>query len=91
MSTITGIDDIVVEHFNIYPNPAAGNTININVDDPKTIEGLMIINGSGQVVKTEKLTSRNNTVDISDLTNGIYIVKIACKNSSYQIEKLIVK
>ena len=85
------MDEFEIADFEMYPNPASGNTINISVDDPRTIEGLMIINGSGQVVKTARLANRNNTVDISDLTNGIYIVKIAYINSSYQIEKLIVK
>ncbi|MCD4731473.1 MAG: T9SS type A sorting domain-containing protein, partial [Bacteroidales bacterium] len=65
--------------------------LNITVNDPNQVENFMIINGSGQVIKTEQLSNRNNTVNISDLTNGIYIVKIAYKNNSYQMEKLIVK
>ena len=91
LSIITRMDEVVVEDFAMYPNPASGNTINISVDDHQAIEGLMIINGSGQVVKTERLSDRNNSVDISKLVNGMYIVKIIYKNGSYQIEKLIVK
>ncbi len=91
MSIITGIDDIVLEEFAMYPNPFTGNILHVTVNNPNHVESFVIINGSGKVIKTEQLTNRNNTVDISDLTNGIYIVKIAYKNNSCQIEKLIVK
>jgi len=91
MSIITGLDEIEIAEFKLYPNPASGNSITVSVDDPQTVEELMIISGSGQIVKTEQLSNSNNTIDISDLNNGIYIVKIAYKNNSYQIEKLIIK
>ena len=91
LSITTGMDEVVVEDFAMYPNPAVGSTINITVDDPKAIEGLVIISGSGQIVKTERLSNRNNNIDISNLTNGIYILKIAYKNGSSQMDKLIVK
>jgi len=91
LSIITGMEEVVDVKFEMYPNPASGSTLNVIVNDPAQVENFMIINGSGQIVKAEKLTTRNSTVDISNLNTGIYIVKIAYKNSSYQMEKLIVK
>ncbi len=87
----TGIDEHFDRYATIYPNPVVGNTLNINVNDPDQVESFMIINGSGQVIISEKLSGINNSVNISNLTNGIYIVKIAFKNNSYQMKKLIVK
>ncbi|MCD4664095.1 MAG: T9SS type A sorting domain-containing protein [Bacteroidales bacterium] len=45
----------------------------------------------GQVVKSEKLAGQNNIINISDLTKGMYIVKVAYKDGQYQMKKLIVK
>ncbi len=91
LSIVTGMDKFDITDFRIYPNPAVGNKINIIVENPDQVASFQIINATGQAMTTEQLSNRNNTVDISDLTNGVYIVKIAYKNDTYQIEKLIVK
>lgn len=88
---ITGLLSHLDKGFKIYPNPVNGNKLNILIDDPSQVLSFMIINGLGQIVKTEQLTTRNSKVDISNLNSGIYIVKIAYMNYSYQIEKLVVK
>ena len=89
--SITKIEENIKDRFHVFPNPVAGNTINISVNDPQTIDKFIIMNGSGKVVKTEKLTHQNNSIDISDLAIGIYFIKIINKNESYLTEKLIVK
>ncbi len=88
---ITGLQSIKGQDFSIFPNPLSGNTLSININDPHQVESFTIINSFGQVLKSGKLECRYNTLDISNLNNGIYMVKIAYKNNSYQIEKLIVK
>ena len=91
VSIFTDIDYMSTEEFEIYPNPANSDLINVNVSEPEAIERIIIINGSGQIIKTENTISQNNRIDISTLTTGIYIVKIAYRNGQYQIEKLVVK
>ncbi len=91
VSYITGIDDIVVGNFEMYPNPSTGNSINISINDPEAVEEIMIINGSGQLVKTEKISDQNIVININDLTKGMYFVKVTYKDGQYQMEKLIVK
>ena len=86
-----GIDENFDRYVTIYPNPAVRNILNITVNDPDQIESFQIMNATGQVITTEQLPNRDNIVDIGNLTNGIYMVKIVYRNSSYQIEKLIVK
>ncbi|MBR3709768.1 MAG: T9SS type A sorting domain-containing protein [Bacteroidales bacterium] len=63
----TGIEQID-NYSAIYPNPA---------DSFITIEGVrfeeaVIYNSSGQVV----VTSRNNTIDVSSLESGVYLLKV---------------
>ena len=91
VSYITGIGNSEIGNFAMYPNPTSGNSINISVNDPEAVEGMVIINGSGQIVKTEKIADQNNQINISDLVNGIYIVKVDYNNGESKTEKLIVK
>jgi len=74
----------------IYPNPANDfMTIEVTelveVADATTI---YIINALGEMVLTEKVTSSNTTLNTSNLTNGIYFIKVESKNGS-AIKKFI--
>jgi hypothetical protein len=68
----------------VYPNPTTGITtveIEISLNTESTIE---IYNLSGSLVQSEKLflTSGDTKkqIDISNLTNGIYILKVSGNN-----------
>ena len=69
--------------FNVYPNPA-GRTLNIEIRDFKEA---VIFNFLGQ----EVLKSKESSIDLSNLNEGIYIVKIEDRNGTYQSTKLIKK
>ena len=60
-------DDIYV-----YPNPTSG-IITIDVEDP--IE-YFITNINGQVVKNGTVSYDSQLIDISNLPNGMYFIKI---------------
>ncbi|WP_339881633.1 endonuclease [Polaribacter vadi] len=60
--------------FKMYPNPTNGNFVNIEtVSDTEVI----IYNALGKVVQTTRITSNKNNIDISNLSKGIYFVKLA--------------
>ncbi len=65
MSTITE----ELETFKVYPNPA---TSVVKVSSTTTIEKLMLYNLQGQLVQT----ATTNEINISQLANGVYILKI---------------
>lgn len=72
----------------IYPNPANEFlTISLMAEsaDATTI---YIINALGEIVLTEKATSSNTTLNTSNLTNGIYFIKVESKIRS-AIKKFI--
>ena len=83
--TTVGINAYNNDDFNIYPNPAS-NTININCKN--NINEVKIINITGNVVFTNKYDNNDILIDIKDLTDGIYFIKITTANKS-QIIKLI--
>jgi hypothetical protein len=69
-----------VENIESLQSPATGGTAGIFP------EKILIYNLNGQVVKTETNT---NKVDVSDLSNGLYILEAHLKDKSILREKII--
>lgn len=78
MSTVTGIGEVSQHHFNIYPNPAS-SIITIN-NMPVINSEIEVMNSLGKCVIR---VSNKNAVDISSLTNGIYILKLKDDTDTY--------
>ena len=77
----------VFESFKMFPNPTNGNYVYFSVTEDATIN---IYNVLGKLIKTSEVTKSKNNIDISELSRGIYLLKI---NSGKQfiIKKLIKK
>lgn len=73
----------------IYPNPAT-ERINIEVDDK--IQSITIFDVKGRLVKNiqESGISNGKIIDVSDLSTGMYIVKVKTTTSKF-INKIIKK
>lgn len=69
--------------FSVYPNPA-NDVLNINGENINTIE---IINLVGQVVATTNSTS----VNVANLANGAYFVRVNFNNGEVAAQKFIKK
>lgn len=62
-------------NINIYPNPAEDK---INIELKNEIKGNVVItNQLGQVVKEMNIDGKELTIDIEDLTSGIYFINIS--------------
>lgn len=89
----SGIEDYYIQNFNIYPNPSFKKvTIEAslpNLKDPNAV----IIDALGNVIqKIEanfKIGENNINVDISNLSEGVYIIALSSNNYS-KFKKLIV-
>lgn len=68
--------------FSMFPNPA--NTI-LYIETDKEISQIGIYNSQGQLVKTEK----TKNIPISELTSGLYFVKVTLTNGNEWTNKLI--
>jgi len=79
------------EKVSVYPNPA-GNSITVNLDinqfeNPK----YALYNINGQLVDTGKIKSFNETIDITNLSNGVYVISIFDKNGNKLSSEKIIK
>ena len=79
-------NDAIFNTFKMYPNPINGNTLyfkttkNININ---------IYNALGQIVKSENISENKNNIDISNLSKGIFIIKINFRSTN--ISKKLIK
>ena len=74
------------KNLKMYPNPTNGNTLYFNLTKDATVK---IFNVLGILVKTSEIQATNNTLDISSLVKGMYILKIN-SNNQFTTKKLLV-
>ena len=79
------LESINEEKSIIFPNPSDGN-FTIGLDNNSEIE---IYNHSGQIVRKMELEKGGNSIDLSYLPSGIYIIKVK-SNDTFQIHKLLI-
>ena len=79
-------DDYLMDAITFYPNPTNGNTIYIKTRDNT---GVRIYNVLGKLVKSAEITELNNNIDISNLSKGIYILKMSVDKKS--VTKKLIK
>ena len=65
--------------FTMYPNPATA-TININVETLVGAGSIVVTDLYGKQVKNQSLSLGNNTVNIANLSKGIYLVSTITTN-----------
>jgi len=59
----------------IYPNPTTGN-ISINITNNRINCRYSILDGIGKTVMAGNLSELSNAIDLTNLSNGIYFIKI---------------
>ena len=74
------------DNIKVYPNPTTNMVALDGFEKENTIE---IINIQGQIVKTEFANTSKIIIDISDLSTGVYVIKI--KSDSTIIMKKLIK
>ncbi len=89
---ITNINEIESQNnIHIYPNPAQ-TALNIETTKesvfPLTIR---LKNMNAQCVKKVKLQNNNLTIDINELSSGLYFMEIIDKQGNIKIKKLVIE
>ncbi|MEX2485324.1 MAG: S8 family serine peptidase [Brumimicrobium sp.] len=73
----------------LYPNPTGGN-FNVSWEDQITVDQISITDSKGSLIRmNEHIQGSNIKIDISDLENGIYFVRITSEKAI--INKKIIK
>jgi len=75
----------------VYPNPATSGNVNIVLPEKDEIEAtIQLFTLSGQLLKSIRSHTSINHVNIADLDEGVYLIKISGKEF-YPVKKLVVQ
>jgi hypothetical protein len=85
-SVVNNVEQDDLKEVQLYPNPAK-NTIFINVKKHGYIE---IVNLAGKVVFTQQIAPGINTINIEEISSGLYIVKMTSEDKFFT-RKLIIQ
>ena len=81
---IEGIESVDVD---IYPNPAARI---VNLSSSETLSEVVIFNAIGQTVISKSINGTHSQLDLGNLANGTYTLRITAANGEQTTRKLIV-
>jgi hypothetical protein len=71
LSTVLKTTDFLVSKFSVFPNPVT-NSFTIQLKENIQLKKVSIYNSLGQFIKSSKILTTNT----SNLTKGIYVLKI---------------
>lgn len=74
---VTGIADVNAASVKVSPNPAT-SVLNVSANGFKTVE---VVNFLGQVVYSNNVNGNTVQINVSDLNNGVYFVRLSNENS----------
>jgi hypothetical protein len=74
--TVLATDSFFSENFKLYPNPAT-NVVNVVAKSGTTINQVEVTDINGRVVKAVTPKALTSEINISELTSGVYFVKVA--------------
>lgn len=75
-------------NLSVYPNPVSDR---LNIDYKENISYLTVYDLSGRSVKSLSTNNSNNSIDVSDLKSGIYMLRIKTENNNVSTVKFIKK
>ena len=81
------VNEIATDNrLDVYPNPSKDI---IYVKSDQIDSEYLIINTTGQIVASGKIVSENQQVDISNLPNGVYLLKASFVDGSKAVTRII--
>ena len=84
--TALDVEEFKENSFKIYPNPVS-NELNVKTDSSLINQPYTIIDGLGRVVLKGKLNEVESTINVEQLSKGIYYLKIASNNATKFIKE----
>ena len=82
-------NDNSIAGFSAYPNPVKGNNLTVTTSsrDLKTVN---IYNVLGKKVFSQRFSSMNKTMNVSEIASGVYIMKVS-EGNNIATKKLIIE
>lgn len=82
-------DTFALTNVSVYPNPASSE-FSINLEDYKNTKA-HVIDMLGRTLKTANLSGKSTTINVSNLSSGVYFVQLQKGNSLSKALKIQVK
>lgn len=82
-----GIPENTMENVSVYPNPTI-DFVNVNVDNQGSVK---IYSINGQLFVDQSIETGVNTINISDLAHGTYLIQVSDVDGNSTTKKLLVK
>ena len=88
-NTTASTNDNSIAGFSTYPNPVRGNSLTVTTSsrDLKTVN---IYNVLGKKVFSQRFSSMNKTMNVSEIASGVYIMKVS-EGNNIATKKLIIE
>ena len=90
ISIITGLEgtEKITLQYSAYPNPTT-HSVTLKVEDFKTIElTYQLYDLTGKQLENKKVKANETSIDLSDLTEAIYLLKLIDNNREVKIFKI---
>ncbi len=87
-STVGVKENIMNGNISISPNPTNG-VLNINFNTAPQNTKIEVYNAIGALIVSEAANNKNNTINLADLSSGLYFVKITENNKVVALQKLV--
>jgi len=76
-----GVEEVDSQVFSIYPNPSS-TILNIELELAESTS-CSIFNSLGEMIMAQELNSNQSVLNISELTSGLYLIKIGEKATTF--------
>jgi len=83
-----GIEEVITDNISakVYPNPVSND---LNIECGEKIESLDIYDALGRKVISKENTPKSTAIDVSNLDNGIYILKLRTSKGSGEYKVVV--
>ena len=89
-ATLIGGEYISGNEVSVYPNPV-NSIMTIELGNTENISDMRLYNIEGKDVMTLSVRDSMNTVNVSELDNGIYVLRVNYSDGSIHTERLIIQ
>jgi hypothetical protein len=89
VNACTGINEVYANSISVYPNPTSGMVNVILTSELLKNSTLEVYDALGKLVVKQVLINELNTINISNLNNGIYTFKVLNNSNIVKIGKIV--
>ena len=86
----SGVKEIQAASISAYPNPTSG-LLSFDLPDAQGKYDVQLFNTLGQISVNQTLSDGNKTINISNLDQGVYLVRVTDRSSGLTYQNKIVK